>query len=265
MPPMPQTQPRRHDLGADPPRRRPGSGGARAGLGGGRRAGSGRASAGSRRASAGAPPEASVRSEGFSFGRDETARRETTPRDASVSLGGETRSSHSPRGDKSSRPESGESAGSGGSRASSGVTSGVSDVSVLSFRDRDSFAATKTAATKTVRERLVKAPKGRKEGRKPPVSASGVHGSGSRLRAMQREAARERSARTADRGLSLQRIDPRGGSTVHTHAYVHRSPSTERHRGGSARVSGPRSPHSPARRRPPVVTPEAFVIARPGT
>ena len=260
MPPMPQTQPRRHDLGADPPRRRPGSGGARAGLGGGGRAGSGR-----RRASAGAPPEASVRSEGFSFGRDETARRETTPRDASASLGGETHSPHSPRGDKSSRPESGESAGSGGSRASSGVTSGVSDVSVLSFRDRDSFAVTKTAATKTVRERLVKAPKGRKEGRKPPVSASGVHGSGSRLRAMQREAARERSARTADRGIRGDRgFDPRGGLTVHTHA-MHRSPSTERHRGGSARVSGPRSPHSPARRRPPVVTPEAFVIARPGT
>jgi len=258
MPPMPQTQPRRHDLGADPPRRRPGSGGARAGLGGGRRAGSGRASAGSRRASAGAPPEASVRSEGFSFGRDETARRETTPRDASASLGGETHgSAHSPRGDKSSRPESGESAGSGGSRASSGVTSGVSDVSVLSFRDRDS-SQTKTAYA--VRERLVKAPKAPKalSGRKPPVSASGVHGSGSRLRAMQREAARERSARTADRG-----IDPR--LTVHTHAYSHRSPSTERHRGGSARVSGPRSPHSPARRRPPVVTPEAFVIARPGT
>ena len=268
---MPQTQPRRHDLGADPPRRRPGSGGARAGLGGGRRAGSGR-----RRASGGAPPEASVRSEGFPFGRDETARRETTPRDASASLGGETHSPHSPhspRGDKSSRPESGESAGSGGSRASSGVTSGVSDVSVLSFRDRDS-SQTKTAYA--VRERLVKAPKAPKalSGRKPPVSASGVHGSGSRLRAMQREAARERSARTADRfqsekvenrGIRGDRgFDPRGGLTARTHA-THRSSSTERHRGGSARVSGPRSPHSPARRRPPVVTPEAFVIARPGT
>ena len=268
---MPQTQPRRHDLGADPPRRRPGSGGARAGLGGGRRAGSGR-----RRASGGAPPEASVRSEGFPFGRDETARRETTPRDASASLGGETHSPHSPhspRGDKSSRPESGESAGSSGSRASSGVTSGVSDVSVLSFRDRDS-SQTKTAYA--VRERLVKAPKAPKalSGRKPPVSASGVHGSGSRLRAMQREAARERSARTADRfqsekvenrGIRGDRgFDPRGGLTARTHA-THRSSSTERHRGGSARVSGPRSPHSPARRRPPVVTPEAFVIARPGT
>ena len=257
---MPQTQPRRHDLVADPPRRRPGSGGARAGLGGGRRAGSGRG----RRASGGSkPPEASVRSEGFPFGRDETARRETTPRAANVSLG--AHSPHSPRGDKSSRPESRESAGSGGSRASSGVTSGVSDVSVLSFRDRDSGTAY------AVRERLVKAPKAL-SGRKPPVSASGVHGSGSRLRAMQREAARERSARTADRGNRRnggdRGFDPstHTGLTARTHA-THRSPSTERHRGGSrsARVSGPRSPHSPARRRPPVVTPEAFVIARPGT
>ena len=156
---------------------------------------------------AGAPPEARLRRLPFvrrASRSAETRRRdERRPREMRTSRSAARRTRRAET--KSSRPESRESAGSGGSRASSGKTSGVSDVSVLPFRDRDSGTAY------AVRERLVKAPK-TLSGRKPPVSASGVHGSGSRLRAMQREAARERSARTADAGTNRgnRGFDPRG-------------------------------------------------------
>ena len=205
------------------------------------------------------------------------------------------------------RPESRESAGSGGSRASSGATTS-SAVSVLSFRERSERSA--RAYTRGVAGKA-KAP------RKPPVSASGVHGSGSRLRLMQRDAfaLRERSAEAGanangsgaseknknrrmvlnepnESGAERQAYAPRGFSgrgasrrdvdvldasgprrfdhsisTARLNARAPVSPSRVTRRGGpqSARVSrGLASPHSPAKRKPEQVTPEAFIIARPG-
>jgi hypothetical protein len=205
------------------------------------------------------------------------------------------------------RPESRESAGSGGSRASSGATT-TSAVSVLSFRERSERSA--RAYTRGVAGKS-KAP------RKPPVSASGVHGSGSRLRLMQRDAFALRTSRSAETGANAngsgasdknknrrmvlhepnesraerQGLSPRGFSgrgasrrdvdvfgasgprrfdhsisTARLNARAPVSPSRVTRRGGpqSARVSQRASPHSPAKRKPEQVTPEAFIIARPG-
>ena len=177
---------------------------------------------------------------------------------------------------------------------------------MLSFRERSERSA--RAYTRGVAGKS-KAP------RKPPVSASGVHGSGSRLRLMQRDAfaLRERSAE-ADKnangsgaseknknrrmvlnepnesGAERRAYAPRGFSgrgasrrdvdvfdakgprrfdhsiSARLNARAPVSPSRVTRRGGpqSARVSQRASPHSPAKRKPEQVTPEAFIIARPG-
>lgn len=260
--------------------RRPGSGGGRAGSG--------------RRLSSSSASESLRVNNGA---RGDGAKSETRARGAKK----EEERVHEPQ----PRPESRESAGSGGSRASSGATTS-SAVSVLSFRERSERSArayTRGAAGKS------KAP------RKPPVSASGVHGSGSRLRLMQRDAfaLRERSAEAGantngsgasdknknrrmvlnepnESGAERRAYAPRGFSgrgasrrdvdvfdakgprrfdhsiSARLNARAPVSPSRVTRRGGpqSARVSQRASPHSPAKRKPEQVTPEAFIIARPG-
>ena len=256
--------------------RRPGSGGRE------RRAGSGRRLSSSSGSS-------SLRANVRAFGVPHGARGDLAKEDAHAH-GDKKERLHEPQ----PRPESRESAGSGGSRASSGATT-TSVVSVLSFRER-------SGAPARVFSRGVAGTS--KPTRKPPVSASGVHGSGSRLRAMQRDALRERSAeadanakkngsgasenvsktflrepggaerRAAPRpenvfGASSARFDRSVSLSARLNARAPKtSPSRVTRRGGggpqSARFSQRASPHSPAKRRPEQVTPEAFIIARPG-
>ena len=260
-----------------------------------RRPGSGSGRAGSGRRLSSSSASGSLRANGA---RGDGAKEETRARGNKK----EEERLHEPQ----PRPESRESAGSGGSRASSGATTS-SAVSVLSFRERSERSA--RAYTRGVAGKS-KAP------RKPPVSASGVHGSGSRLRLMQRDAfaLRERSAEAGANangsGASEKNKNPRmvlnepNESRAERRAYAPRgfsgrvasrrdvdvfdasgprrfdhsisaqrnaraplSPSRVTRRGGpqSARVSrGLASPHSPAKRKPEQVTPEAFIIARPG-
>ena len=267
--------------------RRPGSGGRE------RRAGSGR-----RLSSSSGGGSSSLRAtknvRAFGVPQKNGARGDLAKEEAHAH-GDKTERLHEPQ----PRPESRESAGSGGSRASSGATT-TSVVSVLSFREKKRSGAPARVFSRGVAGTS-------KPTRKPPVSASGVHGSGSRLRAMQRDALRERSAeadatatkngsgakkkketflrepakggaerRAAPRpenvfGASSARFDRSVSLSARLNARAPKtSPSRVTRRGGggggpqSARFSQRVSPHSPAKRAPEQVTPEAFIIARPG-
>lgn len=114
--------------------------------------------------------------------------------------------------------------------------------------------------------------KRRKE--KPPVSASAVHGVGSRLKALQLVRHRvdtDRDPRVAigrsvapmkARVSSAAPVTRAGGGSVVDLEKVRDRRVRETTRGGSARLFA--SPHSPSARRPEIETPEAFIIARPG-